>query len=103
MRTEPTIAEILHHAADYCLWDGAETSPWREYSCNAIEFAAFELTCCWDTTNAVMLRVDEGLREMGLNTDSTWEFSEFTGCINRQAARHNWLKFAALIAEEQNV
>jgi len=102
MRKEPTIAEVLHYAADCCLW-GGEVLPGEVYSCHAVNRAANELTSSKWSAVTVRRKIFEGLRKMGLDTYAMDQFAELTGCINRQAARYVWLKFAALIAEEQGV
>ena len=94
------ISEILHEAADVYLWDGVAKHNYKnEYSCDAVQTAAF-------VNGYRSLQIDDikdGLKEMGLNTNGFGEFSEYITGVDRQSARHNWLKFAAMIAEEQGV
>jgi hypothetical protein len=89
-----TIAEVLHRAADKCLPKG-ERDDYSQCSCVAAEAAAGALT-------PMALRVSAGLEEMGVPTDPGC-FDEFEPGIERQSVRYAWLKFAAMIAEEQGV
>lgn len=96
-----TIAEILHTAADEYLWAGPgdrrrRTSP---YSCLAIGLA--EGSPYDDPWPSPSIR--SGLEELGVSCHALGEFSEFTKQKDRQGARYAWLKFAALLAEEQGV
>lgn len=94
-----TIAEVLHLAADTFLWPGGvycSTDDDNVFSCFAIERAAKHLQTRYGP-------IKIGLRRMGLCTDSANEFNEFPRGTKRQAARYAWLKFAAMIAEEQGV
>ena len=103
-----TIAKILHRAADHWLTvdcDDYDTrSDSEKYSCCAVDSATSELLG-WDNDQA--LTIFEGFREMGLDTSSGTAFVELgypKGAHHEtQAARYTWLKFAALIAEEQGV
>lgn len=101
-----TIAQIIHDAADYELAAGPEDDNDKmKYSCNAIRS---ELEREPDVTED---RIFEGLEAMGCDTKATnlfkklgyndgsfWETDPET-----QGARYIWLKFAALMAEEQGV
>lgn len=101
--TEPTIAEILHYAADVCLWDGITSVHWPDAdpaSCCAIGSACVALIPKF--SEEYFYRIDAGLRNMGLNTDDV-NFLTFQRGPKRQGARYAWLKFAAMIAEEQGV
>lgn len=93
------ISEILHLAADRYLWDGVnhdDTS--AEFSCYAIYDAIYF------TENQNMKEaIDVGLTNMGLCTYLGYSFDEFEEGEDRQYARYLWLKFAAMIAEEQGV
>lgn len=63
----------------------------------------------WDAFGIFTEQIFDGLTEMGLNPYSCTEFAEFaegrgrSDLSPRQGARYLWLKFAALIAEEQGV
>jgi hypothetical protein len=94
-----TIAEVLHRAADEFLWSGRGRYDFGKtkfrYSCDAAAQACKR----FGVSAEVVL---DGLREMGVNTDSINEFGDKFSS-KTQAARFMWLKFAALIAEEQGV
>jgi hypothetical protein len=99
MKKQPKISEILHLAADKYLWDGvSDDYSTEEYTCHAVKEAITDLWA-W----GVELAVFEGLMRMGVNPHSCYEFAEYAPGPNRQKARYNWLKFAAMIAEEQGV
>ena len=96
-----TIADVLHYAADECLWEGEiilGLTNKRYFSCGAIIDALVSLKC-WHHLNSI----EEALVVLGLNIESTSAFSEFDTAIESQCARYNWLKFVALLAEEQGV
>lgn len=92
------ISEVLHLAADKYLCTGRKSyNPYKpSYSCIAIENACIDY-------KVPSGKIQKGLRNMGLNTDSACAFNEFKSGKERQAARYSWLKFAAMIAEEQGV
>jgi hypothetical protein len=105
MKKQPKISEILHLAADKYLWDGSSGffhpngRYWtEEYTCNAVGAAIQDLNA-WYMESATF----GGLVNMGVNTGSSFEFKEYKDDPQRQSARYNWLKFAAMIAEEQGV
>jgi hypothetical protein len=94
-----TIAEVLHRAADEFLWDGESQRTWDSdylYSCDAI-FAGLNLPA------NIRTRIKLGLIEMGLDAEDFYHFDDFRAGPQRQGARYAWLKFAAMIAEEQGV
>lgn len=109
-----TIAEILHYAADKKLaskeqqcWNRGGTK--EKFSCCAVTESIWEL---WDKDEIVsegerdelINRCDHGLKAMGCPTYSIDAFNdrgEFK--VENQQARYAWLKFAAIIAEEQGV
>ena len=94
------ISEILHEAADVYLWDGIEDDAWcSEYSCCAVSDAVQALR----VSGVCEKRIYRGLEEMGVNVTNVYQFNEFPFGEQRQAARYSWLKFAAMIAEEQGV
>jgi hypothetical protein len=104
-----TIAEILHVAADKFL-ASKESEYWlnggtkEKYSCNAVECSVSKV--CKDYISYIPLldRIYEGLEAMGCPVDSCDAFQNDQN-INEenQQARYAWLKFAAMIAEEQGV
>jgi hypothetical protein len=111
---QPTIAEVLHLAADkYLAKDDEEYRTVNEpekqkYSCCSIECAVEEL---YGYDTPILDDILDGLEEMGLIGVSC-SFKEFeianhtivrTTTPESQGARYAWLKFAALIAEEQGV
>ena len=106
-----TIADVLHHAADNVLWTGGESENTyfkirgngiRRFSCDAIRRAVEQLDFQPDSGT-----INKGLERMGLDTSSCGAFRKFyygkEFSFEEQAARYTWLKFAALIAEEQGV
>lgn len=109
-----TIAEILHLAADKHL-ASKEEQCWNrggdreKFSCCAVNEAVWEL---WNKDEIVSAgerdelidRCSEGLKAMGCPVNSTDAFGD-EGEFNAedQQARYAWLKFAAMIAEEQGV
>lgn len=95
--TGPTIAEILHLAADRHLWNDWPQVGTAEYSCYAIGRACYSLRA----SIRLELSIYKGLKRMGLKTTSLTQFDSIKH--NRQGARYAWLKFAAMIAEEQGV
>lgn len=109
-----TIAEILHLAADKYL--AAKSSEYwynggkkEKYSCCAVSEAAMSL---WneDKIDSLEDRNDlikwtfEGLKAMGCPINSSDAFDDVNVFDpESQQARYAWLKFAAMIAEEQGV
>lgn len=107
------ISEILHLAADKCLWH-PNTSPRTgyesEHSCIAILTAMTQNYDAnyvfWKQYSQEFKRILEGLKNMGLRTDSYGEGTIFNKCktyAEAQETRYAWLKFAAMLAEEQGV
>lgn len=103
-KQEIKISEILHLAADKYLssakykigWlNGSCTKEW--YSCCAIYIACNDIVPKEYTHKAKGIIMD-GLRELGCETCSTSLFKDST---YPQGDRYMWLKFAAIIAEEQ--
>lgn len=109
-----TIAEILHLAADKKLaskeeqcWNRGGTK--EKFSCCAMSEAVWKL---WNEDkiasegerDELINRCSKGLEAMGCPTGSTNAFGD-QGEFNaeNQQARYAWLKFAAIIAEEQGV
>jgi hypothetical protein len=109
-----TIAEILHLAADKKL-ASKESQCWHrggskeKFSCCAVSEVIFDLYNCGkiatiDEREELINRTNEGLRAMGCPTDSIDAFDDRGEFIaENQQARYAWLKFAAIIAEEQGV
>jgi hypothetical protein len=108
---EYTIAEILHYAADKCLaskkeqyWVHGGTK--EKYSCCAAEEAVIDLNRTFSTEEIYELvdRIRCGLEEMGCPVNSCDAFDDsFEFIEENQQARYAWLKFAAIMAEEQGV
>jgi hypothetical protein len=109
-----TIAEILHLAADTKLASKGEQCWSRggskeKFSCCAMSEAIWEL---WNKDQSIsegerdelINRCSDGLKAMGCPVNSTDAFGD-EGVFNaeNQQARYAWLKFAAIIAEEQGV
>lgn len=108
MNKQPTIADVLHYAADKCLaYDKRYTADGikDKFSCGAVEEAIF----CHTGDLAFRRRVKAGLTAMGCDTRSSGLFKEYGDnpddyvYINPevQGMRYMWLKWAALMAEEQ--
>lgn len=107
-----TIAEILHYAADNKL-SSKQSEYWliggnkEKYSCCAVEYAIFDLCSeylSYNQRSKFIVRVKEGLKEMGCPISSTNAFNDSGSYSSEnQQARYTWLKFAATIAEEQGV
>lgn len=113
------ISDVLHLAADKYLDDGVIDliyvySRKHVLSCCAIESAVYEVlsenssifSC--STYDTLMETIEQGLTNMGLAPQSTEAFKEFENSFHKttpesQGARYAWLKFAAMIAEEQGV
>lgn len=103
MNKMPKISEVLHKAADFHLQAGGRGRPAHNksvFSCLAIYKAVKSLD--HDTRKSILNRIDAGLVEMGLEPNMG-NFVEIKCSRERQVARYNWLKFAAMVAEEQGV
>jgi hypothetical protein len=102
-----TISAALHLAADQYLWDGVNSfyrrSDTEGFSCWAIDNAIDSYRLPWRDFGDFSERINEGLTTLGLDTGSMKQFNEFSTDEERQGARYLWLKFAALLAEEQGV
>lgn len=100
--SKATIADVLHLAADKYLASRSYAGQKSRFSCTAVEFAA-------DRLGVETTAIFKGLGNMGLDTTSCNAFinmgyeDNFAIVFETQAARYTWLKFAALIAEEQGV
>lgn len=92
------ISEVLHNAADHYLRYGTKDK--RKYAC------VFSCAAVWEAVQQdehPILKfslIINRLREMGVNPESMDEFFEFRK-RDKQGARYLWLKWAALMAEEQ--
>ena len=102
-KKQPTVADALHLAADnYLAADQQEQDMYHsKYSCGAVAQA-----CCLLEVNFGSVLV--GLRNMGCDTTSSTLFRKygddnFNISEEVQGMRYMWLKWAALMAEEQGV
>ena len=111
-----SIADVLHYAADKHLIAGSRYNEGRckeRFSCCAVDEAIIALTGSLYSIDSRVLhhRVMTGLKAMGCNTGSHTLFVNHGdkpleyGNINPevQGMRYMWLKWAALMAEEQGV
>lgn len=104
-----TIAEILHYAADKKLaskeeqcWNRGGTK--EKFSCYAIDEAVWDLYNCDIVRDDLIDRIFKGLDAMGCPIGSIDAFNDCDSFnAENQQARYAWLKFAAMIAEEQCV
>ena len=113
-----TVSAILHYAADNCLavnqkeyWvnDGEK----EKYSCCAVMLAVeqmyrlemYGVEVPYMEALALYKRIISGLKAMGCPVESSNAFSDEYNKINKenQQTRYAWLKFAAMMAEEQGV
>jgi hypothetical protein len=99
------ISQVLHKAADKNLAHDYESyirhsMDKERYSCSAIGLAL-------EYDDEMFDRILEGLKEMGCPTGSVYAFTDmgYNDDFDKetQGARYMWLKFAALMAEEQGV
>lgn len=101
------ISEILHKAADEhlahdrCSWAFYDKS---KFSCFAVERTLEDI----DNSRSTRRRIAKGLENMGCPVDSSyapslWGMDPYEVTKQTQGARYMWLKFAALMAEEQGV
>lgn len=111
-KKEPTIAEILHYAADYCLYDNYWESIYEEYqdhkynNCFDAVWKAAEVLS--EKPGSILTVVAQGMKNLGFSNNNYWNFSGAD--INAiyifeqiQQQRYAWLEFCALLAEEQQV
>jgi hypothetical protein len=116
MKKQPTIADVLHYAADKCLLADnryTEGSGKEKFSCCAVHEAVWQLSFTNVGVSEYDLkhRVITGLNAMGCDTGSASLFKQYGDMpdmyenINHkvQGMRYMWLKWAALMAEEQGV
>lgn len=119
------ISDILHDAADnelahnqatyWCSNNVIRKASLERFSCCAIDNALTKFldktypALSWldrdDIREDIFADIKEGLEAMGLNTDSTNAFGKEPDnlCPEIQGQRYFWLKWAALMAEEQGV
>ena len=114
-KKQPTVADVLHFAADKCLVAHSRYGEDRveRFSCCAVDEAIYKMTGHLYTFESLEFhrRVMAGLKAMGCNTGSMNLFkkhgdvpSEWDNINHRvQGMRYMWLKWAALMAEEQGV
>lgn len=113
MSKQHTIADVLHYAADKCLaYDKRNTSDGvkEKFSCCAVTEAIYQMINCPDA-DGLYNRVFDGLNAMGCDTGSHYLFIKYGDRLNEysnvnetvQGMRYMWLKWAALMAEEQGV
>ena len=117
------ISDILHDAADKELAHNQETywccsgdirkASLERFSCCAIDNAVAKFldkeypSLCWDKKadirDDIMAHIHMGLEEMGLDVKSTRAFGDEPDFVSHdiQGQRYFWLKWAALMAEEQ--
>jgi len=107
--TEVKMSEVLHLAADKYLAEDCEYD-WvlqDKFSCIAIIMAVKELIPSQKIADSFYNRIRIGLEKMGIDTYRGSQFNEFGDYLTitkaSQGARYTWLKFAAMIAEEQGV
>lgn len=110
-----TIADVLHYAADKCLVAHSRYSEGNRerYSCCAIEEAIYRMTgnLANSESKTLRFRIINGLKAMGCNTGSMNLFTKYGenhmdfDSVNHtvQGMRYMWIKWAALMAEEQGV
>lgn len=113
------ISDVLHLAADkYLAKDLLEyynVDYKTRYSCSAVTSAIESLVKFGEMTSSEYFAncdkvdsvVKQGFKKMGLEPNSLIAFDEFYDDYKitpeSQGARYAWLKFAAMIAEEQGV
>lgn len=112
-RRNATIAEILHDAADKYLKDDyfSREGGKARYSCLAILMSIFELESEWYfewedwKKNKQFKQIIQGMKNLGFKTNYDNEGTIFADMrwSEVQAARYGWLKFCAMLAEEQGV
>lgn len=97
------ISEVLHKAADthLCHDSTSYRTPNKDrFSCYAIRLAT-------EYDDELYGRIEEGLENMGCPTRAIFAFTRLgyddDMDLETQGARYMWLKFAALMAEEQGV
>lgn len=115
-KKQPTVADVLHYAADKCLLSHSRYGDGHgkeKFSCCAVDEAVNKMTGSVYNGESARLRrrVMSGLKAMGCDTGSSTLFRKHGDvpfdyqAINHtvQGMRYMWLKWAALMAEEQGV
>lgn len=119
------ISDILHDAADkelahnqetyWCCEAQRRTASLERFSCCAIDnavtafldkkYPALNWTLKDDIRDDIICDIHKGLKEMGLDVKSTNAFGREPDYVSHdiQGQRYFWLKWAALMAEEQRV
>ena len=109
-KVKPKISEVLHLAADkYLSVDGAgidDDGKWVErYSCVAVSRAVKSFYLPFFDEQDFENDICAGLEAMGCDTGSSNLFTKYgdhhSGNPDVQGIRYFWLKWAALMAEEQ--
>jgi hypothetical protein len=99
------ISQVLHKAADKHLAYDYES--YIHPSFDKERFSCCAVSIAIENNPDLYYRIMEGLTEMGCPTGSIYAFTnmgyEDELDKNTQGARYIWLKFAALMAEEQGV
>jgi len=111
MKPSVKISEVLHYAADVILAANELEQRYYAikvgYTCTAIRRALNHFGYFFDREDQMFHIINAGLINMGLkNPRSVYCFDEFEtseSCHTKEAqgARYLWLKWAALMAEEQ--
>ena len=101
------ISDVLHRAADHHLKGKDGEFKHSRYSCGTI-IDAVDYYCDYHDRYGMRIRIYEGLKEMGCDVNSSHLFMKYgdnTPGVNEtvQGMRYMWLKWAALMAEEQGV
>ena len=95
------LSTLIHRAADEYL---SVDDPNKGYSCSAFWEAVWQATLkheiSRDEHSDLCYRFEDGVEALGLDRGSFLVFSDIPP-ETRQAARYQWLKFCALLAEEQ--
>ena len=101
------ISKILHLAADEYLWCGTPlTNCIMRYSCCAIEeaiFGRYGMICPSPRGIEIFDNTFDFISSLGLVNSCHQQFGEFEDDEQCQGARYLWLKFAALVAEEEGL
>lgn len=109
-KVKPKISEVLHLAADkYLSVDGAgidDDGKWVErFSCVAVSRAVKSFYLPFFDEQDFENDICAGLEAMGCDTGSSYLFTKHgdhhAGNPDVQGMRYFWLKWAALMAEEQ--
>ncbi len=114
-KKQHTIADVLHRAADLHLiaHERYEGGYRERFSCCAIQEAIYRMygSLYGTESSAMYRRIKDGLTNMGCDVGSSYLFKKYGDKPDRyedinhtvQGMRYMWLKWAALMAEEQGV